>query len=250
MDRDCRIPRNVARATPAQVERRRCARSGRAVRPAGSCCHRNSSTGSSDLIEKPGTCRDGRAGPTGLASPAAREERSGARATASTGGHRALKRPSCALACIVLVCWALPAACTEIATHCLGSGPLIYLIGGGPAFTTWNLQPVQARLSSRFRVCRWDMRGVGENARLSVDERVPALSQWLEDMSDVIPHEPVVLWGHSWGALQATLFARRYPRRVGKLVLSNPVDPALRSLAGIEDTEGRVDSEPQRVVAQ
>jgi pimeloyl-ACP methyl ester carboxylesterase len=43
-----------------------------------------------------------------------------------------------------------------------------------------------------------------------------------------------VLWGHSWGALQVLLFAKQYPERVSKLVLSNPVDPALRSLAHIE----------------
>jgi len=113
-------------------------------------------------------------------------------------------------------------------------GPLVYLIGGGPAFTTWNLQPIQKRLSAYYRVCRWDMRGVGDNARLTLKPQVSALSQWILDMHEVLPQERVVLWGHSWGALQVLLFAKEYPERVSQLILSNPLDPALRSLERIE----------------
>jgi pimeloyl-ACP methyl ester carboxylesterase len=125
-------------------------------------------------------------------------------------------------------------ALAEIKTHCRGEGPRVYLIGGGPAFTTWNLQPIQNRLSVRYKACRWDMRGVGDNAGLRLAPDVTALSQWLQDMQAVLPPEPVVLWGHSWGALQVLLFAKHYPARVSKLILSNPVDPALRSLEHIE----------------
>ncbi len=122
----------------------------------------------------------------------------------------------------------------RLQSHCQGQGPTLYLIGGGPAFTTWNLQPIQDRLSRRYRVCRWDMRGVGDNAGLPVRPDVSALLQWIDDMSQVLPEEPVMLWGHSWGALQVLLFARQYPERVSRLILSNPVDPALRSLESIE----------------
>lgn len=125
-------------------------------------------------------------------------------------------------------------ALADIRIHCHGQGPPVYLIGGGPAFTTWNLQPIQERLAAHYRVCRWDMRGVGDNSGLPLDPRVAALSQWLQDMQTVLPPEPVVLWGHSWGALQVLLFAKLYPDRVNKLILSNPVDPTLRSLEHIE----------------
>ncbi|TNF91622.1 MAG: alpha/beta hydrolase [Gammaproteobacteria bacterium] len=125
-------------------------------------------------------------------------------------------------------------AMADIHEHCQGQGPLIYLIGGGPAFTTWNLQPIQDRLSKRYRVCRWDMRGVGDNAGLRIDQHKPLLSQWIEDMRNVLPPQPVVLWGHSWGALQVLLYAKSYPDHVSKAVLSNPVDPELTSLEHIE----------------
>lgn len=157
--------------------------------------------------------------------------------------HNSMFIPSCqvckrVLSClyrIFLLCGCLSTAtAAEITVHCLGQGKPVYLIGGGPAFTTWNLQPVQRALGRAYRVCRWDMRGVGDNAGLSLQPDVPALSQWLDDMQTVLPEEPVVLWGHSWGALQVLLFAKQHPGRVAFLVLSNPVDPALRSLEHIE----------------
>ncbi|MDZ7753809.1 MAG: alpha/beta hydrolase [Gammaproteobacteria bacterium] len=118
--------------------------------------------------------------------------------------------------------------------HCRGEGTPAFLIGGGPAFTTWNLEPVQRMLEQRYRACRWDMRGVGDNAGLPIATGEGVLETWLEDMAAILPREPVVLWGQSWGALQALLFAHRHPGRVKGLVLSNPVDPGLASLEHIE----------------
>ena len=125
-------------------------------------------------------------------------------------------------------------AVAEIKLRCAGQGPVVYLIGGGPAFTTWNLQLIQEILAKHYRVCRWDMRGIGENAGLIIESDKPALSQWLADMNDVLGQEPTVLWGHSWGALQVLLFAKIHPERVAKLILSNPVDPSLLSMYHID----------------
>ena len=123
---------------------------------------------------------------------------------------------------------------SQITVNCQGEGQHVFLIGGGPAFTTWNLEPIQHHLREQFKVCRWDMRGVGDNARLDIMVNKPVLKQWMQDMATVLPRQPVVIWGHSWGALQALLFARHYPDRVKALVLNNPVDPELISLENIE----------------
>ena len=125
-------------------------------------------------------------------------------------------------------------ASAQIAVECRGDGQAVYLIGGGPAFTTWNLEPIQQQLEDEFRLCRWDMRGIGENADLEINSDKTLLAQWLQDMADVLPAEPVILWGHSWGALQVLLFAKYHPQRVRSLVLNNPVDPDLNSLEHIE----------------
>ena len=78
------------------------------------------------------------------------------------------------------------------------------------------------------------MRGVGENALLPIKNDTSVIDQWLTDMADVMPEQPVLLWGQSWGALQSLLFASRYPERVKTIVLSNPVDPELASIEDIE----------------
>ena len=132
------------------------------------------------------------------------------------------------------LCWLHQSASADMTVHCQGQGPVVYLIGGGPAFTTWNLHPIQDKLKPSYTVCRWDMRGVGDNARLPISDETPALSQWLGDMHRILPSRPVILWGHSWGALQVLQFTQRFPARVAAIILSNPVDPALMSLERIE----------------
>lgn len=172
----------------------------------------------------PVTAAQPRIGGAGMAGP-------------STPLRRALMRrlsDRAAWLLLAVISFSTPANADELVVHCKGSGTPVFLIGGGPAFTTWHLNPIQERLKDRFRVCRWDMRGVGDNAHLPITATSPALAQWLADMRTVLPDQPVVLWGHSWGALQAMLFAKQHPQRVAALVLSNPVDPALRSLTHIE----------------
>ena len=80
------------------------------------------------------------------------------------------------LGAAILLCCSQASASEDIQVHCRGQGPSLYLIGGGPAFTTWNLQPIQDRLSDGYRVCRWDMRGVGDNAGVPVKPGVSALA--------------------------------------------------------------------------
>ena len=135
---------------------------------------------------------------------------------------------------LLLCCLAVTSVFAQIKLDCQGDGQPVYLVGGGPAFTTWNLEPIQQKLHDTYRVCRWDMRGVGDNHDLVIDADRPVLIQWLQDMADVLPEQPVVLWGHSWGALQVLLFTKYYPQRVKALVLNNPVDPRLASLENIE----------------
>ena len=126
------------------------------------------------------------------------------------------------------------AAGEQIVVDCQGSGQPIFLIVGGPAFTSKHLEPIQQQLQHSFNVCRWDMRGVGENAALPIRQDMTVIDQWLLDMAAVLPEQPVLLWGQSWGALQSLLFASRYPERVKAIVLSNPVDAELASIEHIE----------------
>lgn len=124
-----------------------------------------------------------------------------------------------------------------VAYHVSGKpgAPVVILLGGGPGFSSWNLEPVQRRLAAQgFRVVLMDMLGVGENERV-----LPAtpLATWVRQIDrvrdEVAATEPVTLVGHSWGALMALVYTRAHRPAVRGLVLLNPVDPGRLALRGL-----------------
>lgn len=126
----------------------------------------------------------------------------------------------------------------RLSYHALGDGQhTVLILGGGPGFSSWNLTPLQQHLSQNYRVLLMDMRGIGENsdADYQLDQ---LLTQWLRDIEALRRYEQAgqfILIGHSWGALMAQLYARHQPTRIARLVLLNPVDPALNALRPLVD---------------
>lgn len=118
--------------------------------------------------------------------------------------------------------------------------PVAIVLGGGPGFSSWNLEPIQHRLAELgYRTAIMDMLGVGENAAGGTGlAGQPLLDTWVAQVEAlrraVADEQPVVLLGHSWGALMAMLYTRAHPNAVRRLVLLNPVDPerlAMRDVA-------------------
>lgn len=121
--------------------------------------------------------------------------------------------------------------------------PPIILLGGGPGFSSWNLEPIQKLLQTLGHdTYLMDMRGIGENSNLpNRTENSSVTELWVEDIYNLVEHintsnsanSKPVLVGHSWGALMAMLYTRKYPDKVTQLLLLNPVDPeknAMRDL--------------------
>lgn len=118
--------------------------------------------------------------------------------------------------------------------HLMGerAAPVAFLLGGGPGFSSWNLEPVQRRLAEMgYRVVLMDMLGVGENERVALEEPLAAWQRQIGHVyAEVAGSQRVLLVGHSWGALMALVFTRSHPEAVSRIVMLNPVDPERRAL--------------------
>ncbi|KTG16489.1 MULTISPECIES: alpha/beta hydrolase [unclassified Guyparkeria] len=118
--------------------------------------------------------------------------------------------------------------------HLMGESgaPVAILLGGGPGFSSWNLEPVQRRLAEiGYRVVLMDMLGVGENERDVLESPLAAWKRQVAGVhAEVAGDEPVLLVGHSWGALMALVYTRSRPDAVSRIVMLNPVDPERRAL--------------------
>jgi proline iminopeptidase len=101
--------------------------------------------------------------------------------------------------------------------------PVVIVLHGGPGNGYEYLLPLQA-LGDRYRVVFYDQRGAG------LSQRVPASSLGIDDyvaeLDGVVEHysagRPVLLIGHSWGAMLATAYLGKHPQKVKAAVLAEP----------------------------
>lgn len=81
-----------------------------------------------------------------------------------------------------------------------------------------------AELSDGYRVVLWDQRGNGLSERISREEySEDSILREIDAIADAFsPGDPVVLVGHSFGAMYAALYMSRRPHRVRAAVLLEP----------------------------
>lgn len=102
-----------------------------------------------------------------------------------------------------------------------GSGPPLLLMAA--LGSNWfDLDPLVARLSSSWRVIRYDRPGYGLSDPIGRGHH-PSLLGEVERMAAVLDArgitEPVVVVGHSLASLYVEAFARRYPERTAGVVI-------------------------------
>lgn len=101
--------------------------------------------------------------------------------------------------------------------------PVVIVLHGGPGNGYKYLLPLQA-LADRYRVVFYDQRGAG------LSQRVPASSlgvnDYVAELDGVVERysagQPVLLAGHSWGAMLASAYLGKYPQKVKAVVMAEP----------------------------
>lgn len=112
----------------------------------------------------------------------------------------------------------------------VGAGEPIVVVHGGPGLDHEYLQPGLDVLATRHTLVYYDQRGTGRSAADLV-ESVISFDTFVEDIDrlrEALGYDQVSVLGHSFGALLALEYARRYPDRTRALILMNPTEPGTR----------------------
>ena len=100
----------------------------------------------------------------------------------------------------------------------VGNVTIVFSSGMGNPATSWR--PLEHLLEGDHKVCSYDRDGLGYSADSARPRDAVIASDRLAHLFVAADIEgPIVLVGHSYGALVARVFARRYPGRVGALVM-------------------------------
>lgn len=108
----------------------------------------------------------------------------------------------------------------QLHMYCVGEGgPAVILESGlGVSWVDWRL--VQEQTARFTRVCVYDRAGYGWSGQGTAPRTAGRIAEELRTLLDKMgERRPVVLAGHSFGALIARLYASRYPGEVAGLVL-------------------------------
>ncbi len=109
---------------------------------------------------------------------------------------------------------------------CMGEGsPTVILSAGGNDWSAgWRL--VQPDIARTTKVCSWDRAGNGFSSGSPDPQDIVHTEDDLERALDGAGLTgPLVMVGHSHGALETLLFADRHPDRVAAMVLVDPSKP-------------------------
>jgi proline iminopeptidase len=131
----------------------------------------------------------------------------------------------------------------------VGTGDPVVVVHGGPGLDHNYLRPGLDALGSRNTLIYYDQRGTGRSTAELVDS-VINIDRFVDDIDALrqgLGYERISVLGHSFGALIAIEYARRYPEQLRSLILMNPVEPGQRfgaetavrqqNLRTAEDTE-------------
>ena len=126
-----------------------------------------------------------------------------------------------------------------------GKGLPVVVLHGGPGFGFHYLEPYLSFLTQKFKLIFFDQRGCGASKGGEASEiTFDALVDDIDIVRKELKLERINLLGHSFGALLALEYAKRYPDHCGALVLVSAA-PMKSSLLPARNDFSRLSFEEQ-----
>lgn len=111
----------------------------------------------------------------------------------------------------------------DVAPTGKANGRVVMLFHGKNFGGYYWTEVIEALTNAGFRVIAPDQIGFGKSSKALINYSFLQLAEWNKRLLDTLGISKTSILGHSMGGMLATRFALRYPVRMEKLLLENPI---------------------------
>lgn len=107
--------------------------------------------------------------------------------------------------------------------HLYGKGEPVFILSGGPGNDCHQEEDVAIKTGEKYMAILLEQRGTGLSMPPTLDKNSINLGAYIKDILFVMDSLKIIkakFYGHSWGAMLASVFAVQYPDKVISLVLT------------------------------
>ncbi|WP_420320083.1 alpha/beta hydrolase [Flagellimonas sp.] len=129
-----------------------------------------------------------------------------------------------------------------LAYQLFGEGEPLFILNGGPGFSSHNFKSLAQRFSKNHRTVLFDQRGTGFSKMPEINSETMTLDLMVEDLEGLRKHlgyGQISLFGQSFGGMYAMAYAAKYPENVKCMILSHSGGMTLEFL---EDVNQRLNA--------
>lgn len=108
-----------------------------------------------------------------------------------------------------------------------GKGEPIFVLSGGPGNNCMQEEDVAIKIGEKYQAILLEQRGTGRSMPKTLDTNSINMEAYLNDIlyvMDSLKIKKAKFYGHSWGAVYASAFAIKYPKKVKILALTGVGD--------------------------
>lgn len=146
----------------------------------------------------------------------------------------------------------------KLAFKVFGQGEPLFVLNGGPGFSSWNFGSFAKKFASDRQVVLFDQRGTGFSKLTEFGPESLTIDLMVQDLEDLRKHlnlETIDLFGQSFGGIYAMSYAAQYPEHVKSMILSHSPGMDMdfmstvgnRLMSGLDENERKIltDSEDE-----